>query len=235
MTAMTGKRDVLLPVAESRSRTYWLAAGFFLTAPARDVIDGLKMQLGELQASADAKVPQAAMDLAGSLDGVDLERLEVEYTRLFCGIQDGYGPPPPYESLYREGRLMGDSTQDVIGMYGAAGFGMIEQTVSPQDHIGAELKFMSMLCYEEAGALEQGDEAAVRRLWAHQEAFLDRHLAAWVPDYCRRIEAESREPFYAAAAALTEKILAADRSLLAEYVGERGFRPADVGYSAASS
>jgi TorA maturation chaperone TorD len=143
-------------------------------------------------------------------------RLAVEYTRLFRGLRDGYGPPPPYESLYRGSRLMGGVTVAVVGRYAEAGFGVIDEAVGPQDHIAAELKFMSLLCYDEIAAWDRDDRGAAVLGWGLQRRFLDEHLLRWVPGYCRRIKSESVEPFYAGAAMITEKALAADRALLGD-------------------
>ena len=212
-------------LAESRSRSYWLLSGFFLTRPDPNVIDDLRARLEPARAFwSISPLLKRLADAIADREGDDLpQRLAIEYTRLFGGLREGYGPAPPYESMYRENRLHGESTMDVVRMYADAGFAVVDETIAPQDHVGVELKFMALLCNEEIGAWEQGDEAAVADLWERESLFLSNHLLAWGPDFCQRIEADSREPFYGAAAALTEAILVADAQLLSEVQAEAGF------------
>lgn len=87
--------------------------------------------------------------------------------------------PPPFESLYRNDTLMGDTTLAVMECYRQAGYGIIEAKTGPQDHITAELRFMAMLFYKEF-------EAAIE-IQQHQQYFINKHVLQWVPQYCERI------------------------------------------------
>ncbi len=204
-------------LAEARSKTWWLLGRFYLERPGVGFLEELRLALGGPSrggvADTDTDMEVLRDALAGDLAGLS-ERLLQEYTRLFRGIQDQLGPPPPFESLYRGQALMGDLTLAVMQRYEAAGFAAVEPDAGPQDHLGAELRFLALLCFREAEAWRMGDgEAAYLRI-AQQRAFLDEHLLAWLPDYAGRIARESREPFYAAAARLTLDHAEAVRSAL---------------------
>ncbi len=140
-------------------------------------------------------------------------RLGLEYTRLLRGIKQSYGPPPPYESLYRENRLMGEATLAVLRHYQQAGYGMLEENVGPQDHLGTELKFMALRCHDEATAWQQAKTTEAMKIRAAQLSFLEHHLLAWVPDYCDRLQQEAQVSFYGAVARLTAKLLTEDHIL----------------------
>lgn len=206
-------------IARDRSQVYWFLSTFYTTRPDGKFLAGLA---GQLAAAAEEGAEDASGDgfelLRNVLDEPDLEalaeRLAVEYTRLFRGLGEGYGPPPPYESIYRGSHLMGEVTLAVMARYNEAGFGVIDETVGPQDHIGAELKFMSLLCYDEIAAWDRGDRGAAVRSWERQREFLDQHLLRWMPSYCRKIQEESNERFYVGAALLTEHAVVADDEVL---------------------
>jgi TorA maturation chaperone TorD len=202
------ERERLRGIAENRSKTYWFLSSFYLIKPDRTFLEDLRHGMAVLDEQSDHDFARGLKTLGDALNGSDTEqlagRLAVEFTRLFRGIKEGYGPPPPFESVYRESGLIGEITLAVITRYHEAGFGAIDESTGPQDHIGVELKFMSLLCYKErnAWAQEQTDEAIVSLKL--QKRFLDEHLLCWVPSYCRRIQEETKESFYSGVAMLTE-------------------------------
>jgi TorA maturation chaperone TorD len=55
-----------------------------------------------------------------------LRRIAVDRTRLFRGIREKDSPPPPYESVYREQRLRGESSSEVYGFYCTLGVSLPE-------------------------------------------------------------------------------------------------------------
>jgi len=137
-------------------------------------------------------------------------RLATEHTRLFRGVREGYGPPPPYESLWREGQMMGDSTVAVATAFLEAGYAY-DGAWGPCDHLAEELRFMAALCNAEddGGVLEQ------------QAAFVERHLSAWVPTYCHALAEQAREPLYRALARVTAAIVAEDAEHLRTHESQR--------------
>ncbi len=111
---------------------------------------------------------------------------------------------------------MGETTRDVLRDYQEAGYGAIHPQAGPQDHMGVELRFLSLLCYREAVAWEAGAVERAYQSRDRQGRFLDRHLLAWAPGYCDALRAEAREPYFAAIAGLSAETLRQDRAVLGE-------------------
>ena len=76
-----------------------------------------------------------------------LLELEKDYTWMFFASK----PRVAYlfESVYREGRLLQDSTFEIAGLYRDAGLVLNEDFRLPPDHIAVELEFLSFLFYQE--------------------------------------------------------------------------------------
>jgi TorA maturation chaperone TorD len=138
--------------------------------------------------------PGLVWELADAVQAAEAEALLDEYERLFVG--PGRAPCQPYESLWRDdaprreqGMLMGRAAGDVAALYAE-----LDLVVSPRahelpDHVAVEWEAV-------AYAIETGADDVVRRLLAE-------HLAVWLPPFCAAVQAEAREPFYVALAALT--------------------------------
>ncbi len=54
-------------------------------------------------------------------DPASLRALAVERTRLLAGLAANYGAAPPYESVFRENKLPGESSIAVATAYAEAG------------------------------------------------------------------------------------------------------------------
>lgn len=199
-----------IPENRQRAEAYWFLASLFTDPPGPD-------QLARMAALADQAEEEdsgAAGDILATLRGeADLaalaERLAVEHTRLFGGLREGYGPPPPYESLWREGRMMGETTVAALRAYLEAGF-QPEGRWGPPDHVAEELRFVAALTNGEGEAWGSGRADDARWARERQAAFLAGHLLAWMPDYCRALERHATEPLYQALARITAEVLAED-------------------------
>jgi len=197
---------------ESRQRAsaYWFLASLFGSPIDRQALERVAGVAADLTPDEAGIAREVRAVLASESDvGVLAERLAIEHARLFLGLRQGYGPPPPYESLWREGRIQGETTLEVARAYSAAGF-EDRGPWGPCDHIAYELRFLASLCNAEseaakAGRLQEGDWARER-----QAEFLEAHLLVWVPAYCRRLAQQAREPLYGALARVTSDMLAAD-------------------------
>jgi TorA maturation chaperone TorD len=110
---------------------------------------------------------------------------------------------------------MGDSVQAVLAAYRSAGYHHIPESIRPEDHIVTELRFLALLCFDEARAWESDDAALALEYRTRELEFLERHVLRWVPGYCRRVTEEAREDYYRAIALLTEHAVTADRTTLA--------------------
>lgn len=213
----------LVAATEHRSRFYWWLAGWVLNAPTPTDLEAVK----RMDTTTDLATPELTHAMHGlitaarGLADTDLKgHLGTEYTRLVGGLQRAGAPPPPYEAVWREDRLMGEATVAVIEFYLQTGFSDIDPSAGPQDHLGVELKFMSLLALKEYEAWKADDEAASTVRLTQQRMFLDRHLQAWTPQWAARIIEDSREPFYTRLAEVIRAFLELDRQHLESLVPE---------------
>jgi len=206
--------------SRKRAEAYWFLASLFGGPIGSAALARLAAASDEVPAEDSGMAVEFHEALAGESDWKALaERLAPEHARLFLGLREGHGPPPPYESLWREGRVAGESTFSVAKAYSEAGFDE-EGPWGPCDHLAYELRFLASLCHAEDVAIGAGviDEAE----WAmnRQVRFLEEHLLAWVPDYCAHIAREAREPLYRALARVAGRVIVEDaRSFRAGYPG----------------
>jgi TorA maturation chaperone TorD/Pyruvate/2-oxoacid:ferredoxin oxidoreductase delta subunit len=141
--------------------------------------------------------------------------LEQEFTRLFLG--PGRPVAHPYESVYREGRTMGDTTLDVQRCL--ASEGLTPGTRILPDHVSIELAFMAHLAAREARAWEDGDDDGARGYLARQKSFLHDHLIAWLPQFCHRILAGRPLDPFANLARDTETFVVGDAERVRAWLG----------------
>jgi putative dimethyl sulfoxide reductase chaperone len=204
--------------AARRSRTYWLLARLVLERPDAALLVELDSTLPAATEARDQTEPLAdevrclGTAVRAALGEPDaLEALEVDYTRLFSGVAKRDGAPAPFESVALESRLMGDATIAVEAAYQEAGFDAPVPDAGPPDHLGAELRFLSLACYREMEAWQKGDRAAAAVWVEREQRFLDEHLLAWVPRYCERLAPIAETPFYRAAVSLIGRACLVDR------------------------
>ena len=203
--------DELAAIAEDRSRIYWLLSQLFLNPPDEGLLAGLRSVAEARQPAPGDGLTATLVQLCEGLhEAAETDDLRIECLRLFGGVREGYGPPPPFESLYREGRLFGESTESVIDHYRKNGYSLAYEETGPEDHLGIELKFLALLCYRERTAWNSGDTAGGRSCLAAERAFIEEHLQSWVPAYCEGLEKEASAAFYRAVAKLTAESIAFD-------------------------
>lgn len=212
-------------MAEHRSTLYWFLSSLFLERPSADSLEQLNSQLcARSNAPGDTGDPlldELSAMLASETDLARFAReLGIEHTRLFHGLKGGSALAPPYESVHRESRLIGETTKAVVDAYATAGYQAIYEPAGPQDHLGVELRFVSLLCFDESQYWKAHDTVAVAENQSQQSDFLDKHILAWVPAYCNALERESDVRYYQIIAKLTSHALTRDRQLLRD-LGEQ--------------
>jgi TorA maturation chaperone TorD/Pyruvate/2-oxoacid:ferredoxin oxidoreductase delta subunit len=151
--------------------------------------------------------------------------LEQEFTRLFLG--PGRPVAHPYESVYREGRTMGETTLDVRRRLAEEGLAPNSQRLP--DHVGIELAFMAHLAAREALAWDAGEGDMARRLLQEQETFLSGHLGAWLPQFCHRILAGRPLIHYAQLAQRAEAFVLNDMARVQAWLGKSAEAAGDTG------
>lgn len=196
-------------LAAQRSQAYWLLSRLFLNVPDRAHLLALQADLATLDEAGPLEELRREVDAA--LAAAD--EAAVEFTRLLVTISRHSDETLPYESFIREGTVPGEATMQVRARMAEAGFAEVAPEAPSPDHIGAELKFMALLCYEESQAWSS-DRAAARQLVEHQLQFMNEHLAAWAIGYCTALEARCMQGYMRAVSRLVYTSLLADMTLL---------------------
>jgi len=204
-----------------RSKIFYLLSRFFLQTPDKNFIKKLfsgefletmervllfEDNLGALKESIEKILYYLKGNRERPLEELRTE-LGVDFTKLVRGIKKGYGPPPPYESVWRgEDRVWGYYTEEVLKFYEKAGIGMDLEDEIP-DFLGLELKFLSLLSYHESKALEEGKGEEAKRFQELQKEFLKEHLLQWAPRYLAEMYLQAETDFYKGVASLTSTFL----------------------------
>ena len=137
---------------DSLGRAYFILSNIYMQVPGKDFSRVIEKEIipsfAALREKATEKgwtrVLEALHLTEEGAQGKDLAR---EFTRLFRGVRPGYGPKPPYESLYRgEKTVMGDIAGEVKTRYREAGLSVEARFKGePPDHISFELFFLNHL------------------------------------------------------------------------------------------
>jgi TorA maturation chaperone TorD len=205
--------------AEMRSQVYALLSHLYTVPPDQEFVK--QMQDGGMAAAFSAllveEMPEAIRDGVRQIQPylsdcaklpVDqvLEDLAVERTRLLRGVKRGYGPPPPYESVYRAEEDAGiwQTVAQIKRCYAVAGVGVPVESGEMADYIGLELDFLRYLAGKEAQAWRSGHEAEAEQWREHEEGFLRDHILTWVPRFCDLMREDATLGFYQGLAAVTK-------------------------------
>jgi len=175
-----------------------------------DMQEGLRLMKAFIGASKGKPVEELKTELA------------VERTRLLRGIKPGYGPPPPYESVYAATALeaQGQTTFNVKNIYAAAGAALPDDIHDQPDFIGFELDFMRHLTEKEAQAWAGGNAEEVMKLTEKERAFLEEHILCWVPRFCDLMFEQAQLDFYRGIARLTKGFVQGELQTAAELINE---------------
>ena len=134
--------------------------------------------------------------------------LGVDWTRLFRGIRPGYGPPPPYEGIYRDKEANPtDVLQSVMRVYHEHSVDVDEKAANRPDYIGIELDFMRHLNECEAEAWEGGEDRTAHKVHEAGKLFMINHLGRWAWKFCDLAIEEARTDFYRGFIRITKGVL----------------------------
>lgn len=224
----------LAVLAQNRSGIYGFLAALYNQLPDDDLVNTLRgtdfeeaVRKFVEQGGVAAPVAEGGRLILRSLEAFRTMPVEevrtalaVDRTRLVRGIKPGYGPPPPYESVYVGSGKQPEmqATIAVIRAYADAGLTLSEETRDQPDFIGIELEFMRYLTGQEAEAWSRDDAAQARAALERQLSFLKEHLGRWAGDFCRRMEADAELDFYKGVAILTRYVVESDQEYVASLI-----------------
>ncbi len=221
-------------MAISRSRMYGFLAAVYNRRPDDQFVQGLSSpELVDLLATLGRieDVPEDTRDGAHLIEqyiqaatnkSVEELRTElaVDRTRLLRGIQPGYGPPPPYESVYVgiEPQPQMQTSVAVTRAYAEAQVILPEEVRDQPDFIGFELDFMRHLCLKESEAWRGDDPDQALKYLEKELGFLNEHITRWIPRFCDVMGKKARLDFYRGIARLTKGFVLDDAQKAAEYL-----------------
>jgi len=125
------------------------------------------------------------------------EALGVDRTRLYRGVSPNYGPPPPYEAVWKTTDAS-DTTvlQEPAATYRESGLVLSEDAHELLDYISVELDYMIQLIQREVMAWSGGIGKDACEAVERQNRFLMDHLSQWVPAFIAKAEEHAETDFY---------------------------------------
>ncbi len=189
---MSKVKDKLTP--ETRARVYlWFARAF--SYPDEERFGEMAALLEELSEWKDAPRLREWME---EVEKSKLQELEADYVTLFIS---GFPTTvaPPYESVYRDGMVMGASTDDVIEMYSKYQLEPAEESSLP-DSLPIELEFVAFLLEN----YPDSEDLAY---------FFREHLVSWVYEFLDRVE-KSEYAIYGNLASMLRDFLSEEDKLI---------------------
>ena len=156
--------------------------------------------------------PELVRYLPNSAEGIAV--LQSDYNRLFVGPIRPLAPP--YGSIYREspGRVMRNSSYEVLDLCGKAGFSADDVLIP--DHIAFLLEFAEYLLRRGNSCLESGDARDAARFADIFMELVTAHLARWARDFSQRVSERSDTAFYRDLALFTDLFIHEEADWLAK-------------------
>ena len=206
--------------AEKQGQLYWLLSSLCLSAPSLEFLSEI---VGPGYSAIEHGPPGALLteDILDALEkegGIATfqESASREFVTLFRGLREGFGPPPPYESVYLGSDDPLATMASVTDFYQRAGFSSIPGVDDQPDHIGAELRFLSLLSvaeFEAQGVDRVDDCEHYRQLRLN---FINQHALPWIPQCCKVIHDATRQSFYKNLADTITTVISMDYTALKE-------------------
>lgn len=199
--------------ALKRAAVYRLL-GLALSYPDADALAHVARLAAHAEASAPPAVREALAALGAAAAAADVEELAAAYVAMF----DRGDACPPYEGAWAERPAMGGkgtALADIAGFYRAFGVAPSADRPDIEDHVAAELEFMSLLALKEAAALADGGGERLEVTRAAQTAFLGDHLGRWADAFATALGEAAVGGYFAAAGAALAAWIAAERAALA--------------------
>jgi TorA maturation chaperone TorD len=203
--------DLAITGALRRAAVYRLLAVAF-AYPTAPRLESVAMAAWEAAVAAPVELRVALRRIADAAAGADDTSLAGEHIALF----QRQVSCPPYEGAYGPPQMAGKAAllADVAGFYRAFALEPAEGQPEVEDHVCAELEFMSALALKEAWAVAERHAEGLGVTREAGRAFMRDHLGRWGKAFAGRLATMSAPGFYPAAAALLETWLDAECSRL---------------------
>jgi DMSO reductase family type II enzyme chaperone len=199
--------ELAVTVALHRSAVYRLLAAAF-AYPTAPRLESLATGARAAAAESPPELQAGLGRLADAAREADVAALAAQHVALF----ERQVRCSPYEGAYGPPQMAGKAAllADVAGFYRAFALQPADGQPEIEDHVCAELEFMSVLAFKEAWATAERHDAGLEVTRDAQRAFLRDHLGRWAPAFAARVGAAAPPGIYPVAAAVLSGWLAAD-------------------------
>jgi putative dimethyl sulfoxide reductase chaperone len=133
---------------------------------------------------------------------LDLER---DYTWMFLASRPRL--VHLFESVYKEGKLLQESTFEIARIYHQAGLIPSEEFRLPPDHIALEFELMAYLAYQETEAKRTGNKENAEYAVLLQEKVLNEHLSSFALNVAERVAGHAKTEFYRLVAQIIKGVI----------------------------
>jgi TorA maturation chaperone TorD len=145
--------------------------------------------------SCNPRFLKAAAQLRGSCENKSIcfKMMQEDFNKLFAGTVNPLAPP--YESAYQHNNpLLPDrSIEDVKGFYKSYGWESKFKGKIPDDHLGVELLFLTLLIEK---YLELDDKTCNTEMRIEIRRFIDQHIMSWIPEWNENIQEHAKTLSY---------------------------------------
>ncbi len=178
--------------------------------------------------SGDGMFVESAKEFSSIVEGFAGESAENVRDRINCGYTSlfliGDRGIPVDESVYLSpGRLTKQEPwEDLLEIYGEFGFGVPGDMHISEEHLSAELLFMSFLAEKSSFLVSADTEADYFDILTSQIDFMKKHIMRWVPTLCKTVmESSNRNvEFFRTASGMLYAYLLYDLRILYEMMPE---------------
>lgn len=170
--------------------------------------------------STNPRFVKAASQLRSSCQDVEvcINSLRDDYNRLFTA--SGLFSAPPVKSSYNADYLLTDNANEKVSdFYNSYGWKNRSRYNIPDDHLGIELLFLTLLNDKYIGI---DDDACRKEMSKEIRRFIEDHILSWIPEWNERMQENSRTLGYKGIATLIHAICEDIYTLLGNQMTKAG-------------
>ena len=124
------------------------------------------------------------------------QMLGIDRTRLYRGVSQSYGPPPPYETVWNPAKGEASALlKELKRVYQESNLTQAPGSQERPDYIGTQLGYIESMAEMENKAWHSDDESGAMQSFERQREFLVEHLG-WVSEFIERALQEAKTDFY---------------------------------------
>ncbi len=218
--------------AETRAEMFGFIASMLNRKPGAELVRRLRSAGSEAFAGlipdgdSSGSVGHGFLDMADFVEETEdypedeVEKmLAIDWTRLFRGVSPGYGPPPPYESVYIDQDKSGiEIIQSVRRWYMENGAGIDRRQPNRPDYLGLQIDFLRYLAEQEQKAWDHGYSDEALDFLKKSIQFIAEHITPWAHEFCEQAIGFADTGFYRGLIQITGEIISGANTAEKRYV-----------------